>query len=558
MMLRGEPDRLSKQLGMDAVGSMRAQARTPANLTLGLRQMLPGKVRGGGDSFESWGDQFQKDGRIARCVLKRFDRPVGLRDLTKRGRAAPGAFAQPTCDHSITGNLSTMGHNLPNPGDHRDARRAQRACQVAQFQMNVCVDQTRQDRHIAQALGIHVGVRPNGNDAPIGHRHDTVGQRWAGDGKDIAGAIGLHGGGIRLGDDHGASLSAHAAFQRLGSCVVNRLLQCFFRRPGKGKPRKPDKNRHCDQAACCDDLPGINGPFLGSRANQPAQHRPAMQRLGRNARNRNHKRVVNEMKDDARQDTAALDGHESDHDAHHTRDDRLLNDRMDCSKEDRTIKDGSPLVAQVPEAGQDESAKGQLFTERCDDGHHQQQLPEAGPRHFRLQICQRSSHFVGDGIKPHDCGMQHGDNGMNRNRKQRYGRYCLPSRPLQQKRLSRTPGEQPCQYEGRCENAQNLCYGNIRERQRNNRAQHELNQQDDYAAADRACRHGCRLTVAPQMAQPRCNIKSLAFPKQNRFGIELLHSPANGQPARANCHGKHDRAKIDPERHRWKHNGFLV
>ena len=73
---------------------------------------------------------------------------------------------------------------------------AQRVCEITEFQMSMRVDETGNDRDVAQVIGSWVRGRMNGDDAAVLNLNDAVFNRIGIDGKNptglIAAALGRH------------------------------------------------------------------------------------------------------------------------------------------------------------------------------------------------------------------------------------------------------------------------------------------------------------------------------------------------------------------------------
>ena len=89
-------------------------------------------------------------------------------------------------------------------------------------------------------------------------------------------------------------------------------------------------------------------------------------------------RIVHQMKKDAGQETLGLHRQDADDHADEAGDERLLENAVGRGEEDGAEEDRPPAMADVAQPGKDESAEGQFFANRRDDGENEDQLPPWG------------------------------------------------------------------------------------------------------------------------------------------------------------------------------------
>ena len=103
---------------------------------------------------------------------------------------------------------------------------------------------------------------------------------------------------------------------------------------------------------------------------------------------------------------------------------RLLQDAVGEAEEDGAQGDGPPAVPEVPEAGEDEAAECQFFTDCRHQGEQEQDLPQGRGGHEPLDFSQDFFDLGRPGVKPHHDRLQgihhpaqgHGQNHRRRDR----------------------------------------------------------------------------------------------------------------------------------------------
>ena len=139
--------------------------RQLAGLTVRLREMRFGPAssrrqrRSAVGAINSWKTRDSQRG--GRGISS--DRPAGLGDVAQRGDAAAKALVQARattgCGDRCPAACRRKVHHPAKPIDEADARLAQRRRQVAEIEMRVGVDQSRQDRHVAQVADVLAACR---------------------------------------------------------------------------------------------------------------------------------------------------------------------------------------------------------------------------------------------------------------------------------------------------------------------------------------------------------------------------------------------------------------
>ena len=155
LVLDGDVHGPGKQFGMNRVGCVRTQAGLPRSR---FTDVPPGRFQRGFDAIDPRGNQFQENRAIAgRCEIG-IDGPARLGNLADRGDAVLKTLLQTLLDgrHPSCRRVGPLPDHVAEPLDEPHARAADRAGQIAEFQVRMGVDQSRHDGHLAQVFGRHV------------------------------------------------------------------------------------------------------------------------------------------------------------------------------------------------------------------------------------------------------------------------------------------------------------------------------------------------------------------------------------------------------------------
>ena len=188
---------------------------------------------------------------------------------------------------------------------------------------------------------------------------------------------------------------------------------------------------------------------VGGPSQQHLKRGETVHQIGRDAGGQQGQAVVAEVVHHAGQDAAGLHGQVAEHHAHQAGDDRLLEDRVRHAEEDRRDDDRPPLVARVPQPGQNESAEGQLLANGRQDRDHQQDSQDGAVLEGLLKGSQGLFDFAAERVELHHTGLKHLDGRVQQHGQEHRRRNGQPRGTAQNQRLARAVGEHRRHQQGR-------------------------------------------------------------------------------------------------------------